>query len=109
MTVKKAEEALVQGMKMVQKGLRGAAEVLGDEHTPGALVTLPSTPSRTKLSQGGGSGSEVVASLEGKSSDLSLSLLFHPVDDPHASSSKDRRQLVSTGRDEVSEILPAAS
>ena len=41
MTVKKAEEAVVQGMKMVQKGLRGAAEVL-DSTKPTHLPTSQS-------------------------------------------------------------------
>ena len=112
MTVKKAEEAIVQGMKMIQKGLRGAAEVLGDEHTPGAWITLPSTPSRVKLSPGTGGGGSGGGSggISGGGGDdgheekgsESLSLLFHSIEDSSTSSShKDRRHVIATGRDQV--------
>ena len=113
MTVKKAEEAIVQGMKMIQKGLRGAAEVLGDEHTPGAWITLPSTPSRVKLSPGTGGGGSGGGSggISGGGGDdgheekgsESLSLLFHTIEDSSTTSSshKDRRHVVATGRDQV--------
>ena len=118
MSVKRAEEALVQGLKVIQKGLRGAADVLGDEHTPGALVALPATPSRVKLSrrststdqQGDGAIDE---DEEEGGEENNSGLLFQPVDpideDEEYELNRDQCQVVSTGRDEVLQVLAASA
>lgn len=41
-TFKKVEESIAFGLKLLQKCLRGAAEVLGDDLSSGALLSLPS-------------------------------------------------------------------
>lgn len=41
LSFKKAEEKIAFGLKLLQKCLRGAAEVLGDEHSTGTLLSFP--------------------------------------------------------------------
>ena len=113
-SVKKADEALVQGLKMIQKSLKGAAEVLGDEHTPGALIVLPVTPGGAehdhRANEGGYEGDN------GRSGEM----LFQPdgSDDQDEAgkrdtSNKDRRHVephvMSTGRNEVLQLLADSS
>jgi hypothetical protein len=59
LTLKKVEEAVAYGLKLVQKVLRGAAEVLGDEHDSN-LVSFPSLSTEESVSEMELTGDEIV-------------------------------------------------
>lgn len=49
LSLKKAEETIAFGLKVLQKCLRGAAEVLGDEQNTGALLKFPAVVSSSRI------------------------------------------------------------
>jgi len=95
--LKKAEEAVVSGLKVVQKAVRGAAEVLGDA-VPAAPGLVPSVPRW--------SGSDAAKTEERDDFDRA-------VEDSEggAEAAKEDRHataVIGTGRDEVVQALAAS-
>jgi hypothetical protein len=98
---KKVEESIAFGLKLLQKCLRGAAEVLGDDLSPGALLSLPAVPiSRTVTAMD-------VDSAEATEDGSYTSLVIHTARDQILCSihSKEDKQLYASLRYAVLEFL----
>ena len=87
-SIKKAEESIQHGLKLIQKTIRGAAEALGDEYTSGALLTIPALPDTGEVADGGAAA--VVDEFSGGKGDGADTTSRH-----------DGRSVISTGRDEI--------
>jgi hypothetical protein len=97
------EESIAFGLKLLQKCLRGAAEVLGDDLSPGALLFLPAVPvSRTATST-----AMDVDSAEALEDGSYTSLVIHTARDQILSSihSKEDKELYASLRYTVLEFL----
>ena len=96
---KKVEESIAFGLKLLQKCLRGAAEVLGDDLSSGALLTIPAV-SHTATAMD-------VDSAEALEDSSHSTLVIHTARDQILSSihSKEDKQLYASLRYTVLEFL----
>ena len=111
LSLKKAEETIAFGLKMLQKCLRGAAEMLGDEQNAGTLLKLPAVRASTRV--GVSTAMDVDISLSDSADDAGdddldgVQLVIHTARDKAMSqmSKKEDRDLYASLRFTVLEFL----